>query len=47
MYIVILILMICNFSLTAVGIRFVDHATPSIRKSWHYLRRQAEVTRSL
>jgi hypothetical protein len=21
--------------LTAVGIRYVDHATPSIRKSWH------------
>jgi hypothetical protein len=24
-------------------IRCADHATPSIRKSWHYLRRQAAV----
>jgi hypothetical protein len=31
--------------LTAVGIRCADHATSSIRKSWHWLRRQAAVTR--
>jgi hypothetical protein len=22
--------------LTTVGIRYADHATPSLRKSWHY-----------
>jgi hypothetical protein len=27
----------------AVGIRHVDHVAPSIRKSWHELRRQAAV----
>jgi hypothetical protein len=33
--------------LTAVEIRCADHATPSIRKSWHQLRRQAAVARSV
>jgi hypothetical protein len=32
---------------TAVGIRHTDHVTPSIRKSWQSLRRQAAVTRSV
>jgi hypothetical protein len=32
---------------TAVGIRHPDHVAPSIRKSWHWLRRQAAVARSL
>jgi hypothetical protein len=31
---------------TAVRIRHVDHVTPSIRKSWQSLRRQAAVARS-
>jgi hypothetical protein len=31
----------------AVGIRCADYATPSIRKHWHYLRRQATVARSV
>jgi hypothetical protein len=31
----------------AVGIRHADHVAPSIRKSWHQLRRQAEVARSV
>jgi hypothetical protein len=30
---------------TAVGIRQTDHATPTIRKSWHQLRRQAAIVR--
>jgi hypothetical protein len=30
-----------------VGIRHADHATPSIRKSWHELSRQAVVARSI
>jgi hypothetical protein len=29
------------------GIRWAQHVTPSIRKTWHYLRRQAAVTRSV
>jgi hypothetical protein len=33
--------------LTAVGIRRADHATPSIRKSWHELRQQTAVARSV
>jgi hypothetical protein len=33
--------------LTAVGVRWADHATPSIRKSWHYFRRHAAVARSV
>jgi hypothetical protein len=33
--------------LTAVGILCADHATPSVRKSWHYLRRHAAVARSV
>jgi hypothetical protein len=33
--------------LTTVGVRFADHATPSIRKSWHWLRQQAAVARSV
>jgi hypothetical protein len=32
---------------TAVGIRHADHVAPSIRKSWHSLRRQAAVARSV
>jgi hypothetical protein len=32
---------------TAVGIRHADHVTPSIRKSWQSLRRQAVVARSV
>jgi hypothetical protein len=32
---------------TAVGIRHADHVTPSIRKSWQSLRRQAAVARSV
>jgi hypothetical protein len=32
---------------TAVGIRHTDHTIPPIRKSWHYLRRQAKVARSV
>jgi hypothetical protein len=30
-----------------VGIRCAEHATPSIRKSWRLLRRQAAVSRSV
>jgi hypothetical protein len=30
---------------TAVGIRHADHVSPSIRKSWQSLRRQAAVAR--
>jgi hypothetical protein len=30
-----------------VGIRCADHTAPSIRESWHYLRRQAAVARSV
>jgi hypothetical protein len=30
----------------ALGIRHADHVTPSIRKSWQSLRRQAAVARS-
>jgi hypothetical protein len=33
--------------LTAVGIRCANHATPSTRKGWHQLRRQAAVARSV
>jgi hypothetical protein len=33
--------------LTAVGILCADHATPSICKSWHKLRRQAAIARSV
>jgi hypothetical protein len=33
--------------LTAVGIRCADHATSYIHKSWHWLRRQASLTRSV
>jgi hypothetical protein len=33
--------------LTTGGIRCDDHAKPSIRKSWHQLRRQAAVARSV
>jgi hypothetical protein len=33
--------------LTAVGIHCADHATPSILKSWHQLRRQLAVARSV
>jgi hypothetical protein len=36
-----------KIEITAVGIRRADHAAPSIRKSWHYLRRQAAVARSV
>jgi hypothetical protein len=32
---------------TAVGIRHTDHVTPSIRKRWQSLRRQAAVARSV
>jgi hypothetical protein len=32
---------------TAVGIRHADHVTPTIRKSWQSLRRQAAVARSI
>jgi hypothetical protein len=32
---------------TAVGISHADHVAPSIRKSWHSLRRQAAVARSV
>jgi hypothetical protein len=32
---------------TAVGIRHADHVAPSVRKSWHSLRRQAAVARSV
>jgi hypothetical protein len=31
--------------ITAVGIRHTDHVAPSIRKSWHQLRRQTAVAR--
>jgi hypothetical protein len=31
--------------ITGQGIRCADHATPSIRKSWHWLRQQAAVAR--
>jgi hypothetical protein len=34
-------------NLTAVRICCADHATPSIRKSWHYLRRQVAVAWSV
>jgi hypothetical protein len=30
-----------------LGIRRTDHAIPSIRRSWHYLRRQSAVARSV
>jgi hypothetical protein len=33
--------------ITAVGIRHADHVAPYIRKSWHTLRRQAAVARSV
>jgi hypothetical protein len=33
--------------LMAMGIRCADHATPSIRKIWHKLRRQAAVARTV
>jgi hypothetical protein len=33
--------------LTDVGIRCADHATPSVRRTWHYLRRKAAVDRSV
>jgi hypothetical protein len=33
--------------LTAAGIRFADHATPSIRQSLHELRRHVAVARSV
>jgi hypothetical protein len=33
--------------LMSVGIRCADHATPSSRKSWHELCRQAAVSRSV
>jgi hypothetical protein len=33
--------------LTAVGIRWADHATPTIRKSWHQLRLEVAVCRSV
>jgi hypothetical protein len=36
-----------KFSLTTEGIRCADQATPSIRKSWHWLRRQAAVAGSV
>jgi hypothetical protein len=32
---------------TAVGIRYADHVSPSIRKSWHSLHQQAAVARSV
>jgi hypothetical protein len=32
---------------TALGIRHADHVTPSFRKSWQSLRRQAAVARSV
>jgi hypothetical protein len=32
---------------TAIGIRHADHVSPSIRKSWQSLRRQAAVARSV
>jgi hypothetical protein len=32
---------------TAVGIRHADQVAPSICKSWHSLRRQAAVARSV
>jgi hypothetical protein len=32
---------------TAVGIRHADHMSPSIRKRWQSLRRQAAVARSV
>jgi hypothetical protein len=32
---------------TTVGINHADHVAPSIRKSWHSLRRQAAVARSV
>jgi hypothetical protein len=34
-------------TLTAVAIRYAYHASPYIRKSWHWLRRQAAVARSV
>jgi hypothetical protein len=36
-----------NRNLTAVGIRCTDHVTPSTHKSWHQLRREAAVARSV
>jgi hypothetical protein len=35
---------ICEYGL---GIRHADHVVPSIRKSWHQLRQQAAVARSV
>jgi hypothetical protein len=32
---------------TAVGIRYSDYVTPCTRKSWHQLRWQAAVARSV
>jgi hypothetical protein len=32
---------------TAVGILSADHVALTIRRSWHYLRRQAAVARSV
>jgi hypothetical protein len=34
-----------NRDLTAVGIRCADHATPSIRKSWHYADKRRSLGR--
>jgi hypothetical protein len=36
-----------NLRFTAGGIRHADHVAPSIRTSWHSLRRQAAVARSV
>jgi hypothetical protein len=33
--------------LTAVAMRCADHAISSIRKTWHWFRRQVAVARSL
>jgi hypothetical protein len=35
--------LVYKLRLTAVGIRYTDHATPSTRKGWHYFHRQAAV----
>jgi hypothetical protein len=32
---------------TAIGIRHADDATPSLRKTWHWLSLQAAVARSV
>jgi hypothetical protein len=42
-----LLVMVLSLLITAGGTRHADHVAPSIRTSWHSLRRQAAVSRSV